>query len=129
MITADPLQETERIARGKARNYNVSALRAAARRSPRACPPRSPRAASASAPGSSAGIAGAALVERAGVVAVARVADLEVAVAREEPAVPGIACGQHAVEEIDARRDRLDQVFGRAHAHQVARPVFGEARA
>src|SRR5207245_8595289 len=34
----------------------------------------------------------------------------------------------HTVAEVDARRDRLDQILRRAHAHQVARPLFGQAR-
>ena len=76
-----------------------------------------------------AGVAGALRVERARVVAMARIADLEIAVAGEEPAVTRVARRQHAVEEVDARRDRLDQIFRRAHAHQVARPLFGQPRA
>ena len=35
---------------------------------------------------------------------------------------------QHAVEHVDAARDRLDHVVGLAHAHQVARPVGGQRR-
>ena len=76
----------------------------------------------------SAGVAAAMLVERARVIAMARVADLEVPVASEQPPVSRVACGQHTVEEIDARANRGDQVFGRAHAHQVARRSRRHAR-
>src|SRR6266513_3714211 len=66
-----------------------------------------------------AGVAGAALVQGGGVVTVARVADLDVAAAREQPAVARVARRQHAVEHVDACADRLDDVLGRAHPHEV----------
>src|SRR5207244_5409738 len=75
-----------------------------------------------------AGIARALFIERAGSVAMARVADLEIAVAREEPAVPRIARRQHAIEEIDAGGHRLDQILRRAHAHEIARPLLRQLR-
>src|ERR1700694_1348501 len=67
-----------------------------------------------------AGVAGAALIQGRGVVAVACVADLDVAEAREQPAVARVARRQHAVEHVDACADRLDDVLGCAHAHQIA---------
>ena len=70
-----------------------------------------------------AGVAGAAQVERAVVVAVAAVADLDVALGREQPAVARVAGRHHAVEHVDAGLDAVEQVFRRAHAHQVARLV------
>jgi len=52
-----------------------------------------------------AGIAVAGGVERSRVVPMYRVADSDIAEAREEPAVTRIARGQHAVEHVDARDD------------------------
>src|SRR5687768_10822685 len=46
---------------------------------------------------------------------------VEPAIAGEDGAVPTHARGCHAVEQIDAAPDRLDQVFGEPDAHQVAR--------
>ena len=51
------------------------------------------------------------------------VADLQVAEAREQVAVARVARGHHAVEHVHALRHAFDQVFRRAHAHQVARLV------
>ena len=68
-----------------------------------------------------AGVATAVRVERAGVFAMLRVADLDVAPAREQPAVACVARGHHAVEHVDAFGDCIDDVFRRADAHQVAR--------
>src|SRR5712691_3361812 len=75
-----------------------------------------------------AGVAGAGAVQRPRVVAVAGVADLDVAVAGEEPAVAGVSRGKDAVEHVDSGRDRLDDVLGRAYAHEIARLVRGEPR-
>ena len=75
-----------------------------------------------------AGVAAAGLVQRARVGAVARVLDLHVAEAREEPAVARVAGRHDAVEHVDAGGDRVDEVLRRAHAHQVARPVRGQPR-
>src|SRR5438128_4740765 len=75
-----------------------------------------------------AGVAPAALIERARVVAIAGVADFDVAAAGEEPAVAGVARRQHAVEHVDSGRDRLDDVLGRADAHEIARLVLGKPR-
>ena len=40
----------------------------------------------------------------------------------------GQSCGQDAVEHIDAARDAVDQVFGRADTHQVTRLVIRQER-
>src|SRR5690606_3266956 len=53
-------------------------------------------------------------VDRARVARVARVADAQHARAREQHTVSAVAGGQHAVEEIDAERDRGEQVLGAA---------------
>src|SRR6185436_5124308 len=66
-------------------------------------------------------IAAAGRIERPGIGAVFGVADLDVAIAGEEPAVSGVARGQHAVEKVYARTDTIDDVLRRAHAHQVPR--------
>ena len=72
---------------------------------------------------SAAGVAAAGLVDRPGIGLVASVADAQVTEAGEQMAVAGVARGHHAVEHVDAAGHALDQVFGRAHAHQVARFV------
>ena len=46
--------------------------------------------------------------------------------AGEEVAVARVAGRHHAVEHVHPARHRLDQVLGRAHAHQVARLVRGQ---
>src|SRR5215467_5380360 len=74
-----------------------------------------------------AGVAAAGLVERPRVVAVARVADLDVAEAGEEPAVPRVARRQHAVEHVDPGRHGLGDVLGSAHPHEIARGVHRQA--
>ena len=76
-----------------------------------------------------AAIAGAALVQRRHVFFIARILDLDVAKAREQPAVAGVPGRHHAVEHVDAVGHAIDQVFRRAHAHQVVRLVLGQARA
>ena len=52
-----------------------------------------------------------------------------VPVAGEVVAVARVAGRHHAIEHVDAARDRFDQVLGPAHAHQVARAVVGQLRA
>lgn len=54
------------------------------------------------------------------------VADLQIAVAREDGAVACIAGRHHAVKHVHAVGNALHQVFGRTHAHQVARLVGGQ---
>ena len=52
-----------------------------------------------------------------------RCLQIDRAAAREGLAVAAGAGRQHAVEHVDAARDRLDEIVGRADAHQIARPV------
>ena len=70
-----------------------------------------------------AGVARTAHVGRRLIRFVARVAQLEVTEAREQVAVARIARRHHAIEHVDAGLHAFDQVFRRAHAHQVARLV------
>ena len=51
------------------------------------------------------------------------VVEIDRAEAREHRAVAAVAGRQHAVEHVDAARDRLEQIVRRADAHQIARPV------
>jgi len=74
-----------------------------------------------------AGGAGAARVERLLVGLVAGVANPQVAEAREQVAVAGVSRRHHAVEHVDAGGDAIEQVLGRADAHQVARLGCGQA--
>src|SRR3546814_6943516 len=67
-------------------------------------------------------------IQRPGVVAVARIAYLDVAEAREKPAIARIAGGHDAIEHVHAPAYALDQIFGRAHAHQVAGCFRRQAR-
>ncbi len=70
---------------------------------------------------SAAGIAGTLLIGRARVARVAGGLDLQAAAAGEEKPVARHAGGQDAVEEIDPRHRAAEQIFRRAHAHEVAR--------
>ena len=54
------------------------------------------------------------------------VADLQVAKAGEHMSVARVACGHDAVEHVHAVFHAKHQVFGRAHAHQVAWLVRGQ---
>jgi hypothetical protein len=54
------------------------------------------------------------------------VAQVELAGAGEDGAVPGHPGGGHAVELVDPEGDRLDQAHGVAHPHQVPGPVGRE---
>src|SRR6476659_9154902 len=67
-----------------------------------------------------AGVALSVGVQGLRILAMAGVLDLDVAPAGEEPAVPRVAGGQHAIEHVDAAAHGLHQVLGRAHAHEVA---------
>src|SRR5438093_764094 len=58
-------------------------------------------------------VARAGLIDRRGIAPVARVADLEIAIAREQPAVTRVAGRQDAIEHVDAHRHCLDQIFRR----------------
>jgi hypothetical protein len=69
------------------------------------------------------------LVQRRRVVLVARVLDLDVAKAGEQPAIARVPGRHHAVEHVDAVGHAGHQVFRRADAHQVVRLVLRQARA
>ena len=75
------------------------------------------------------GVAAAAFLHRARVFGILGVAQVDAPLGREERAVARDARGQHAVEHIYAAIDRLDDVLGRADAHQVARLIGGQRRA
>src|SRR3989442_8470252 len=70
-----------------------------------------------------AGVTAAPLVDRAIVLRIAGVLDVETSLAREKLTVPCVPRGQHAIEHVDAAGDAFDQVFGRAGAHQIPRPI------
>src|SRR3546814_1361293 len=76
-----------------------------------------------------AGVAAAAFLDRARVVLMLRVADAHGAGAGEVMAVARVAGRHHAVEHVDAARDRFHQVLGPADSHQVARAIAGQLRA
>ena len=61
------------------------------------------------------------ILERAGVGAMLRIADADVAPAREQMAIARIARRQYAIEHVNARLHAVDQIFGRTHAHKIAR--------
>src|SRR3546814_8493425 len=75
------------------------------------------------------GVAGAAFLDRARVVLVLRVADAHGTGAGEVVPVARVAGRHHAVEHVDATRDRFHQVLRPTDAHQVARAIAGQLRA
>src|SRR5437660_1273256 len=62
-------------------------------------------------------------VERPRVAGKTRVLDAQEAARREDMSVARVARWKDAIEHVDTARDRLDEIFGRADAHEVARPV------
>ena len=54
------------------------------------------------------------------------IAKLQIAKAGEHRTVARIACGHDAVKHVNALRHTLYQIFGCAHAHEVARLVGGQ---
>src|SRR5258705_8225862 len=52
--------------------------------------------------------------------------DVEPAVAGEDRAIPAHTGGSDAIDQVDAAPNRLDEVFGEAHPHQVAGVRFRE---
>src|SRR5579862_4346002 len=70
-----------------------------------------------------AAIAVARRIERLVALRVARVLDPYFPLGSERQPVSAIARRQRAIEEVDAVRDREQNVRGRAHAHQIARPI------
>ena len=73
-------------------------------------------------------MAGAGGVQRLRVSFVAGVANFQIAKTREQRAIARVARGHHAVKHINAVLHTGNQVFGRAHTHQVMRLVRGQAR-
>src|SRR5260221_14742607 len=72
--------------------------------------------------------AGAFGIERRHVVGVPRVAQIERAAPREGLGSAAGAGRQHAVEHVDAARDRADDVGWLADAHEIAWTIGGERR-
>ena len=58
----------------------------------------------------------------------ARIGEIDGAEAREGHAVAAVAGRHHAVEHVDAARDRFQQIMRRADAHQIARAVRRQRR-
>ena len=75
-----------------------------------------------------AGVAIALLVQRRRVFGEAGVAQVELPRAQQRLPVAGNARRQHAVEDIHAARNPLDEVFRRPHAHQIAGLVARQLR-
>src|SRR5262249_12623529 len=67
-----------------------------------------------------AGVAATIVLEWPGVARILRVLDHEWPLSREALAVARVPRGQHAVEEIHALADRLDQILWLAPAHEIA---------
>src|SRR4051812_25547366 len=65
----------------------------------------------------------AAFVQRPGIGSELGALDVEPAVACEGRAVAPHSRGSHTVEEIHAAYGAFHEVLGKAHAHEVARPV------
>ena len=57
-----------------------------------------------------------------------RIAQVDLAEPGERHAVTAIAGRHHAIEHVDAARDRFQHVIGRADAHQIARPILRQDR-
>lgn len=72
-------------------------------------------------------MAGAGGVQRLVVGFMAGVAQLQIAKAGKHRAIAGIARGHHAVKHVHPASHALDQILGRAHAHQIARFVRRQA--
>ena len=56
------------------------------------------------------------------------IADFDVPISGEDPAIAGVSRGHDAVKHIDALGHAFDQVFWRAHPHKVAGLIFGKLR-
>ena len=54
---------------------------------------------------------------------VARIAQFQIAEAGKHGAIARVACGHHTIKHVDTLRHAFDQIFGRAHTHQIARLV------
>ncbi len=73
-----------------------------------------------------AGVTGAGGIERAFVIFKTGVADANVPMLGKQPTIAGIAGGHDAVKHVDALPHGVDQIFWRAHAHQIAGFVVGQ---
>ena len=69
------------------------------------------------------------LVQRPRIVGMAGVAQIDLAEAGKRHAVAAVTGRHHAIEHVDAARDRFQQILGRADAHQVARAIGGSSGA
>ena len=67
-------------------------------------------------------------VERSLVIDVLRVLNVNLADAGEERPVARVSSRHHAIEHVDAGRDRVHQILRRAHSHQIPRLVRGQER-
>src|SRR5687768_14440828 len=65
-------------------------------------------------------------IEGTVVLGVPRVPDVDAALAREELPVACVAGWHHTIEHIDASSDALDQILGRARAHEIPRLARGQ---
>src|ERR1043166_6851291 len=68
------------------------------------------------------------LVERSLIFRPLRVLDVQLATRGERLTGPPVARRQNAIKHIDAARDRFDQIFGRADAHQITRRLVRHPR-
>ena len=50
----------------------------------------------------------------------------KISVAREVASVPGVARGENAVEHVDSRVNRVQNVVGRSDSHDIFRLFFGK---
>ena len=57
---------------------------------------------------------------------VTRIAQLQIAKAREHRAIACVARGHDAVKHVNTLRHAFDQIFGSTHAHEVAWLVGGQ---
>src|SRR5688500_4398684 len=74
------------------------------------------------------GIAGALVVGWSSIQTIPAIAQLDDAVACEEPAIARVAGRQHTVEHVYSQRDGMDNICRRADSHQVARPFGRQLR-
>jgi hypothetical protein len=59
---------------------------------------------------------------------IARVLNIQLAGGGERLAGAAVTGGKDAIEHVHATGDGFDQVFGRAHAHEISRPTARHAR-
>src|SRR4030095_3583573 len=71
-----------------------------------------------------ANFAPARVIDRRRIVLIPGVLYVEFPAIGEQLAIPRVACGHHAVEQVSTDATRLDDVLGRAHAHQIPGAIF-----